>query len=398
MSDAVGIDPEGLRVLGTAAGGLSETAETVRQRVLDILVAGDLVSVVGSPLALLAEELDLLATLCAERAAAIEDAGTGWVSPLAQLEGALTDGWGSDGMTTPFALETLRIKREELDTDGNGSVSEDELAAAADSADPSVRAAAAWLQQPAGQYAAVTSEGQWPSPLYVGPAGRLPIDGQLAVVNANGTDDVDGLVTGWVTGAIAAGRRQSYSLPVRVEPLGSSPDPLDVFFPHGPATAVVEPRPVPTPDLDGAWLSSLGDLAPAGTAAMVLVYRREEVDHAYTVDPVPDLPGAVPQLTWAGAGGVWGAAKLGSSVAARLNPITATVSAAVSAYEFVNWLAPDEEPRQDTTAVFDVEYRDAEGTVIDVYTNMAVQRTAVTGPVFGGPAIIVLPHRPPETD
>ena len=131
MSDGVGIDPEGMRALGVAAGGLAGIAESARGPVLDIVVAGDLASDVGSQLALLAEELELLAALCAERAAAIEDAGTGWVSPLADLEGSLNDGWGSDGTTTPFALETLRLKREKLDTDGDGAVSADGLAAAA---------------------------------------------------------------------------------------------------------------------------------------------------------------------------------------------------------------------------------------------------------------------------
>ena len=210
---------------------------------------------------------------------------------------------------------------------------------------------------------------------------------------------MDGLIAGWVVASVGAGRSQAYSLPVRVRPLGSGPpDPLDVFFPHGPATAVLEPRPVPTPDLDRPWLASLGDLAPAGTAAMVLVYGGEEIDDAYTVDPVPPLP----EWMTAGSGGVAmsvaGAKAAGSAVAARLHPVTAVVAGAATVYGVVEWLAPDAEQRQDTTAIFDVEYRDASGTVLDVQTNMAVLRDEVNGPLVGGPAIVVLPNRPPEED
>lgn len=400
VSNDVGIDPARLRELGTAAGELAAAAESVRAQVLDILVTGDLASLLGPSLAELAEEMDLLTRLSAQRAAAIEEAGTGWVSPLAGqlLERSLNDGRGSDGMTSGFALETLRVHRGDVDTDGDGSVSEAEVTAAVAATGPSVRAAAAWLAGHVDEHAAVASDGQSPRPSMLGgPLARPSVEERAAAVNALGPADVDGLVTEWTAATVAGAGAAAFSILSRSVPLDDPYDVTDMLLgTPGPTTTVIEPRRVAVPDLDGPWLASLGDLAPTGTAAIVLHYREEEVDFAYTVDPVPDLPQAVDSLVWAGDSALLAGVGLGKSLAVKLSPIGIGASLGVGAYEFVDWVAPDAESRQDTTAIFDVEYRDPSGNVLDVQTRMAVQRSEVTGPMFGGPAVVVLPHRPKE--
>ena len=400
--DAVSIDPDGLRTLGDEAATLAGGAESVRLRVGEIVLAGDLFGI-GAPLvelAELAEELDLLAVLCEERAAAIENAGTGWLSPFAGLEASLNDGRGSDGMTNGFALETLRVHRRALDTDDDGEVSEEELVAAASSSDPSVRAAASWFTGDRDPYGAAATAGQLPGGVFGGvlaPLGHPDIEEQLETINARSPAELEVIVTGWTVDTVDGQRGVAYTVTAQSVPL----DPsialgAGLFADPGPTTLVVEPQQIAVPDLDGDWLAALGDLAPEGTAAMVLVYREEEVNFAYTVDPIPPLPEAVDNVVWAGSGGLAGVAALGSSLAARLNPIGVGASIAVGAYQFVDWVTPDAEPRQDTTAIFDVEYRDAEGNLLEIETNMAVLREEVSGPLFAGPAIVVLPYTAPK--
>ncbi len=166
----------------------------------------------------------------------------------------------------------------------------------------------------------------------------------------------------------------------------------------GARVETLETRQLAVPDLDDAWVSSLVDLAPDGTAAMVLVYTEEEVDFAYTVDPVPDPPDWMSPTAFLTETGIASAAAAGSSLAARLNPVGVGASIAVGTYEVVDWLAPDAEPREDTTAVFDVEYHDADGNVLSVERNMAVLRDEVSEPLFGGSAVIVLPVEVPVDD
>jgi len=402
--DAVSIDPDGLRACGGEAATLAGGAESVRQRVGEIILAGDLYGV-GAPLvelAELAEELDLLAVLCDERATAIEHAGTGWVSPFEGLETSLNDGRGSDGMTTGFALETLRVHRRALDTDGDGEVSEEELDAAASSSDPSVRAAAAWLTGERDPYSAAATSGQLPGGIFGGPlaaAGLPDVEEQLEAVNARSPAELEAIVAEWAVDTVDTQHGVAYQVAARSTPLGPSVGlGAALLGESGPTTMVLEADQVAIPDLDDDWLAALGDLAPEGTAAMVLVYREEEVDFAYTVDPIPPLPEAVDNVVWAGSGGLAGAAALGSSLAARLNPVGIGASIAVGGYQFLDWVLPDAEPREDTTAIFDVEYRDAEGNLLEVETNMAVMRNEVTGPLFGGPAIVVLPFTPPDEE
>jgi len=413
--DMVGADPELLRALGRTAGALGEKAESVRDAALAITDAGVLDPAVGAPLATLADEALLLARLAEERADALEAAASGLVlgsgvvagpalapaggsAALDALTAALDDGAGSTGMTALLAIETLRLQRAQLDADGDGAIDADQLAAAGGSSDPSVRAAAAFLQGVPDASAAVATAGAGVAgglPPFAPPA--MPLDGQLAAVNELAPAELESVITGWAVAAAGRGLSGAHTVRVRRREI-STTDALDELIVDGPVTESLVVRPVAVPDLDDDWLAALADLAPAGTAAMVLVYRREEVHGEYTVDPVPPLPEPVGNIAWAGGTALAGAAALGSGAAAALNPIGVGAGIAVGLYSFVDWLAPDDERRRDTSAIFDVEYRDARGTVLDVGHNMAVLRHEVSGPLFGGPAVIVLPCTPPDDD
>ena len=394
MSDGfTGIDPDLMRDLGAAAGDLATTAENVRTDVLAILTSGQLSSDVGSLLATIADEAAVLSALCAERAPSVVLAATeGWGVTFDRLTYLLNDESGSSGMSSTSALETLRQHRDELDTDDDGEVSEDELLAAAESADPNVRAAAAFLTGELDENTPARTEGQ--SSVFIGPVMPSTED-QLEIVNSYSPDELDAQKAEWVAATLASGMGAAYTVAVRSNELDTT-DFADELIVDGARVETLDTRQVPVPDLDDAWVSALVERAPEGTAAMVLVYTEEDANFAYTVDPVPDPPDWMSPTAFLTESGIASAAAAGSSLAARLNPVGAGASIAVGTYEVVDWLAPDAEARQDTTAVFDVEYHDADGNVITIDRNMAVVRNEVSGPLFSGPAVIVLPVEVPD--
>lgn len=384
--DVVMMDPALVAELTTALERLADVGEAVAAQVAGILQAGDLSSTAPVALRDVADRSRHAAGETAgvlARHAEAEQTGAGRFGALADVLRPS----GFDPVPVADALATLRAARGDLDGDGDGALDDDELRAGVHATDPDVAAAAAFVLDGAPAYPSSTSAD----------APRPTVPELLAVVNSIDPVDRSRLVAELVADVNSSGNPRAVGFEVV-----AAGTPMDASEREEAELLSIEPPTVPTlerlrtwdlavPELDPGVLADIGTSAPAGTAAVALTYRAEDIVHEYVHDPIPDLPPALAELVGGAAYANDAASRGGAPANPRASKWLLVAATGLYIWRGLDWMYGDR-PRMDTNVVFDVESFDGNGHSLGTREVHMARRGASELLLPGPGSVVVLRH------